>query len=52
MTVAHDLWNDFVKLNSVEIILGDLHSAHGTAHAHYTNTRTASILHSGFIDIL
>ena len=25
MTVAHDLWNDFIKLNSVEIVLGDLH---------------------------
>ena len=34
MTVAHDLWNDFIKLNSVEIVLGDLHSAHGTAAQH------------------
>ena len=42
MTVGHDLWNDFIQLNSVEIVLGDLHSEHGTAHAHctlyYTNT--------------
>ena len=54
MTVAHDLWNDFIKLNSVEmtVVLGDLHSAHGTAHANYTNTPTAFILHSGFIDVL